>query len=461
MTAINGLIKNSLGEVLSGQLVVTLNDELTDASTSPNSLHLKEPVVYPVVNGVVGIEVLQSETQQVSYNFDFQMERDALDEDGNPTTVWESFFAFDAIVPNQASVDFTELQPTDFTPDQLDSGQFAVARVLATNETYRKNLQFRPSYQGVYSPFTVYKQDDLVTYDGSSFIYINGENTLGNPPPGYPSPSNAYWQVVGQRGNTGTGTTGNDTPYGVAWDGQTDAPSRGAIYDKIETLATIDNPSFTGTPETTQPSSGDASSRIPTTQWVATNYAPQNSPNFTGTPTAPTTPFSDVTNKVATTEFVNTRHNTDFFSVRLLNNYTDSNESNWNPKTIPLDGVLYDSAGGWDVQNSEYTVPTTGFWFFSGCYFVDLTDSTIRVISFFLEIPTKGRQITIFQRNHTNNKVGDTISSSSGSGGIILDSGDIIIPKVIVETASGTSTTLRLKAGISNRLQGVCLVRTA
>jgi hypothetical protein len=462
MTEINGLIKNSLGEVLDGQLVVTLNDELTDPTTSPGSLHLKEPVVFEVEDGVVDIELLESETQQVSYNFDFQIERDALDGDGNPTTVWESFYSFDAIVPNQPSAEFTELQPTDFTPDQLDSGQFAVARVLATNENYRKNLQFRPSYQGTYSPTAVYKQDDLITYDGSSFIYINRENTLGNAPPDYPNTSNAFWQLVGQRGETGTGTDGNDTPYGVAWNGQTDAPSRNSLYDKIETLAPLDSPQFSGSPLSNTPSTGDISSRIATTQFVANSFAPINSPSFTGSPAANTPSVNSDGNDLATTEFVKAVHNTDYFHVYLDNDIEDTNYSNWlGGKDLIFDTVDFDSANSYDTSTGEITIPTTGIWqFYVTCYlnsadlirdsYLDflINDDTTRINRMGLpNTGTDGCPLIILQ--------GSILKS--------LSIGDTVKTKVFASTPSsaGSSTDIRVRGATnSTYFYGICLVRT-
>jgi len=58
-------------------------------------------------------------------------------------------------------------------------------------------------------------QDDTYTQDGKSWVF-NGE----------------AWQTVGS-----AGSGADDTAYGISWDGDTTtAPSKNAVYDKIETL---------------------------------------------------------------------------------------------------------------------------------------------------------------------------------------------------------------------------------
>ena len=53
------------------------------------------------------------------------------------------------------------------------------------------------------------------------------------------------------------------------------------------------------------PTAGDSSTKLATTAFVATSYAPLNSPQLTGTPTAPTPATGDSSAKLATTAFAN------------------------------------------------------------------------------------------------------------------------------------------------------------
>lgn len=62
-----------------------------------------------------------------------------------------------------------------------------------------------------------------------------------------------------------------DTAYGSGWDGVTTiAPSKNAVYDKIETLATLASPVFTGGPTAPTQSAVDNSTKLATTAYVDT-----------------------------------------------------------------------------------------------------------------------------------------------------------------------------------------------
>jgi hypothetical protein len=85
------------------------------------------------------------------------------------------------------------------------------------------------------------------------------------------------------------------------------SPTRQAIYNKIEQLAPLNSPVFTGTPTSTTPLTSDNSTRIATTAYVKSNIgaqAPLASPAFTGVPTAPTPLTSDNSTTLATTAYV-------------------------------------------------------------------------------------------------------------------------------------------------------------
>ena len=89
-----------------------------------------------------------------------------------------------------------------------------------------------------------------------------------------------------------------------------------AAVDAIDLTpyAKLNSPQFTGFPTAPTPGAGDSSTKIATTEFVATSvsagkpdlsaYALIASPNFTGTPTAPTPSASNNSNQIATTAFV-------------------------------------------------------------------------------------------------------------------------------------------------------------
>lgn len=66
-------------------------------------------------------------------------------------------------------------------------------------------------FRGEYLNTTTYKQNDTVSRNGSTYIYINGTNNSGKPPESY---LGSYWQLLAKSGEKGeTGATG---PSGIA-----------------------------------------------------------------------------------------------------------------------------------------------------------------------------------------------------------------------------------------------------
>lgn len=59
-------------------------------------------------------------------------------------------------------------------------------------------------FEGAYNPATAYAKGDVVRDNGSSWIAIQA--TTGNAPPVLPTTSNAYWELLAQKGNDGAGT---------------------------------------------------------------------------------------------------------------------------------------------------------------------------------------------------------------------------------------------------------------
>jgi hypothetical protein len=68
--------------------------------------------------------------------------------------------------------------------------------------------------------------------------------------------------------------------------------------------ASLASPAFTGSPTAPTPTPGDNSTKLATTAFVTTSFAPLNSPVFTGAPTAPTVAAGDNSTKIATTAWV-------------------------------------------------------------------------------------------------------------------------------------------------------------
>ncbi len=67
--------------------------------------------------------------------------------------------------------------------------------------------------RGTYASGTAYLKNDVVLYNGSSFVALQA--TTGNAPPTLPTPANAYWQLTAIKGTDGNGTGDIVGPNGV------------------------------------------------------------------------------------------------------------------------------------------------------------------------------------------------------------------------------------------------------
>jgi Phage Tail Collar Domain len=230
-------------------------------------LYVSEPKDYPLVAGSVTFDVAPSDIAKVSYLFQIW-------QTGTPDVLIKEFRA---IVPfSLATINLTTLATqTGVRYDTQDTSLLTLSRYLYLSDIFWSFLTDRVwNHRGSYDPLAFYKKGDIATIDTGAYQYISNISANGN----YVTDT-SYWRLLVSRGLTGTGTSGNNAIYGLGWSGQTDAPSRNAVYNKIETLASISQ--------------------------LAT-LAPLASPSFTGLPTAPTPTIGDNTTKLATTAFVNT-----------------------------------------------------------------------------------------------------------------------------------------------------------
>lgn len=298
MVLISGKIEDSGGVGLTGILRVTLDAPLIDTTDSPDAVQVPATKDFAITAGAVSVTLTQSETASITYRFQFLTQQtinqyffsdgdlytgpkhyhtdsnwytgSAHNDDSkllfeSSETRSETFLDFHAIVPNQSTCEFASLLPTGITTDILDTSLRRLAEILTGNIDYVEALRGGPRFLGTYSPTTYYKQDDSVSYGGSSWIWIDSDPGVGSAP----SLSNPNWQQIAQKGDSG-GTGGQDTAYSSGgWDGATWAPAANAIRDKIETLAPLASPVFTGNPRAPLQLLTDEDDSIATTLYVA------------------------------------------------------------------------------------------------------------------------------------------------------------------------------------------------
>jgi len=471
MTLITGTFKDSGGSpIASGALRVRLDAPLIDFTTTPDSLHTRQPREFPIVNGSAGtVNLPQSQTQQVTYEFTLISNATSYEfyfPDGTaytgptfqhtdskwytglsfrvgisleldrvakitPTTIDQ----FHAIVPDLTTVEYALIRPSRVTTDALPLTIRQVAELLTTEAGFIQQLRGGPRPKGAYNPAFYYARDDQVEVDGSSWIYINPITTNGNAPPVLPTTSNTYWQLLAARGATGTGTAGNNTAYNAAtWNGQTDAPSRGAVRNIIETLAKLTdiaglapllNPVFTGNPSrTTAPAASDNSSQLTTTNWVRNYAAPLDSPALINNPSAPTQPITDRSGKLATCAHVSDKVDAALGAVVLAGQSTTVNLTSGSWIKIPFDTELWDPSN--QFSGGNFTPAITDYYRITiAAYFTATSAITLGNINLYQITPLTNIQLIGFPTIQPGNAAGfhggaDALMSAGTAYGIYV-----------------------------------------
>lgn len=416
MPRIIGLIKDSGNAPLSGVLEVRLDAYMLDRSSTPDSLLTTEPRAFPIVNGLLDINLPESETQNQSYFFEFFSEKPVVNyffTDGSlysgvvhqhtdgrwyvgdfhetnsrvlirsESLARVTVFNRRVVIPNVSEIDFVDLLPTGVTSDVLDTSIRRLAQLLTGDLQYVEALRGGPSPKGAWNATTYYHRDDFVTYSGSSWLCLAPLPIVNIPPNS--SPTN--WACIAEKGEPG-GTGGTATPYNATgWQGQPWAPSAGVLRDVIETLARTsaladlapkNSPVLTGNPSrNASPLSSDRSTQLATTEWAGNLFAPIVSPVFTGNPSVPTQPITDISGKVASTKFVDDYVKGRTFGV--LVNVQQSSQLNlvgnsWTKVLFPTE--ITDSFGLF--ANGDFTPTNSGLYRF-GCGLFFAADAALSI----------------------------------------------------------------------------------
>lgn len=275
MTIINATLRDSKGEPLNGFLRIKLDYLVVDTDAA----YLPVAATIPLSNGSATVDLEPSEAQRVTYLFEVVTQTVVTDVIANTTTTVENIiWSFRAKVPvSNTPIQLTDLiQTTGIVQDALDSSLTAVVRRLYSSDDFWVRIQQEIFvHRGVYNNTAWYKAGDVANFQGSSYLYVDTIATSGNTPT-----NTNYWKLLASMGNTGAGTTGNSSVYdATGWLNATDAPSRGAVRNIIETLATksaltgkadLSNAVLVNPSLSSDPTSSDRSSKIVSAQWVQT-----------------------------------------------------------------------------------------------------------------------------------------------------------------------------------------------
>lgn len=351
MTTLKGLITDSFGTV-SGSLIITLNNSIARDDLTPKKLFVPLAKTFTITNGVVNLTLEETESTNTSYNFDFKPLIDGVISENSLDP-----FPFDAVVPNLAEVDITELVPTGMVSDILATGALRIARIIAKTPELA-SLVGGISPKGDWDASTTYKLGDLVSYSPRFYICKSLTPITGV----IPSASSPSWMDITPTSD-GSIQVGSDISYGVSWDTSNLAPAHKALYPVIQTLAPLASPAFTGDPTATTQSTSDNSTRLATTEYVKNNlgsYATLASPNLIGTPVAPTASNWTNTTQIATTAFTQGLCRPAFYVAK-----SGAQANNTDNAVITFDTEQLDSDNAF--SSNRFTVPTgAGGWYLFG-----------------------------------------------------------------------------------------------
>jgi hypothetical protein len=240
MSQILGTFLDSGGNPITGKLRVTLSGTLVEISATPDSIYLTQPSVFTITDGVVDINLNESETKKITYKFEFFK----TDDDDN--LIDPALLEFDALVPNSTPIQFANLVPTGMVNDVLDTGALRIAQLIAADPNLSANIG-GPFPKGNWSSETTYRYRDLVNYLNRTYISRSLTPTTGILPT-----NNAYWMNLPLE-PTGTLILGDAAPYSPSWSGSGLATSQNAVYTKFEAVnsdltlkANVSNPTFSG-----------------------------------------------------------------------------------------------------------------------------------------------------------------------------------------------------------------------
>lgn len=274
MTLVHAALNNSYGVPIAGYIVVKLDYLVVNELTQESYLPIAAKV--PLAAGEATMTLEPSEAARVTYLFEVY-ETVSSNQAGVIVITDVLRWSFRAKVPDSATpIELFDLMSnTGITHDTMDASLSSIVRRLYLSDDFWVRFQQQVvTPKGVFNPTTYYKRGNLVAYNGGSYVYINNVPDVNI----YPT-INTHWQQLAAKGDVGAGTTGNTQDYdATAWSNQVDAPSRGAVRNIIEQLATkaevntkvsAVNASLT-TPvlASTIPPISDSSSKIVSTAWV-------------------------------------------------------------------------------------------------------------------------------------------------------------------------------------------------
>jgi hypothetical protein len=175
---VRGYIRNSGNLPASNMFVrVTSDATLPDYYTIPKVLISRRPATFPVTDGYVEMNLINSADYGSTYLFEIGFTDQVDDGEGNLVDREVLTDSFHAIVPRpiQATdgtfqpIDLADLVPTGLSLGGLDSSIQRLAEVIISNPELRAQAVHQLRIRGVFNPSTSYTYGDVVTVAGTPY----------------------------------------------------------------------------------------------------------------------------------------------------------------------------------------------------------------------------------------------------------------------------------------------------
>ncbi|AND75519.1 tail fiber protein [Nostoc phage N1] len=222
-------IVGNIGFSFTGKLGITLRGTIIDDSTTPDTVYL--PNIERLFNITAGVITSASFPETETQNVSCRIAIYTLDGSSNP--VLPPIDEFDAIIPNQASVEFSVLRPTGVVNNQLDTSALRIAKLIANDPALAQKVAGAPYPRGAYDNAETYLYGEMVSYFGKNYISKSLSPITGILPT---NTTNWYELVITLPPEVSVIATGSDTAYGTGWNGSLLVPTQNAVYDKIITV---------------------------------------------------------------------------------------------------------------------------------------------------------------------------------------------------------------------------------
>lgn len=231
MTTIQANILDSLGAPLAGFIRVKLEAAIVENGES----WLAVPRDIPLVGGAATFILAQTDDDRVAYRFEIWEVTPAGSEPESVETsaLRQAFSSF--VYASEEPVTLASLsQQTGLNTRTQDGNLSAIVRSLYLDPNFwARAREVLIPQKGVWNADAFYQTGDVVFWQGSSYSYQVPVTSRGTEPG-----DETTWKLIAQKGDPGNSTSGQDLdPYSaIAWAGNIEAPSKGSLRNKIETL---------------------------------------------------------------------------------------------------------------------------------------------------------------------------------------------------------------------------------